>query len=182
LSQYHYMEDEFEYDAVSSALHEVAGGIPDLGVVMWIAVQNRLLRAGKSKVITTNAIRQVAKSEFAWVGDAVAALKEGTEAAYRRYSDLYFRHLKPSKKSSIAIPLDIPLDESGEDNESELIQVTNGETKEKPKTIRRRMTAPTGDVQPTILSIVEVGKKTQKSAYQSLFDVGFIGSVDRFLK
>lgn len=92
LWQFQYIQQPVELDdRLSEALYDVSAGIIDLAIKIFIASQRRAILKGTEK-LTSGLIRSVARDEFPWTGEAVAALKIGTKTALLKYEDLYHRH------------------------------------------------------------------------------------------
>jgi hypothetical protein len=182
VSIYRYVDGAFDDDGVSEALHDVSGGIPDLAIKIWYVTQNRLLRAGKMAPLTAAAIRNTARTEFPWIADAVAALKEGTNSAYRRYSDLYFRHVKEENAKQAPGTSTVPASEAASLTEGDVpAEAVPPQASEHKRRIPRRVPPESDSLQPVLLKLVDAGKTQQKSAYQSLLDARYITDIARFL-
>jgi hypothetical protein len=167
---------------LQSKLHDISGGVTDLAVKMFLVAQKQAMR-DDTEEITPGLLNFVADNQFTWARDAVNALRLGTKLALQRYEDLYFekakRFFNENHNSSSSI-----IDNSAPEPEpTKTINSTETNPDDEPKKKAKgsKTRGKKQEPEALLLALVKEGHENKKSAYESLKDAGWIGSIQEYL-
>lgn len=160
---------------LSKVLHSISGGIPDLAVKMFIAAQSRAILNG-TETINAALLKAVAKDEFPWASEAVAALSLNTETSRLKYRDMFRNYNQTATSEGTSSYLGAK-PEAGMQEQPETQPASPSPQKSNrapSKREHRQLTSDPGNEGKSMIQIVEEAKTQNISPYVALKEAGFI--------